>query len=94
MKLYFYESHLDGIYVSERDDLDIEICEQCGDSDIMLTSCDTDEFEELFYAFCDLLKFRMCKKDFEDICKDLKSFGLDIDLERDYFINLCKEISE
>lgn len=94
MKLYFYESHYDGIYVSERDDLDRDICPRCGDSDVMITSCDSDERDDLFYAFCDLLKFRMYKKDFEKICKNLKSFGLDIDLERDYFINLCKEISE
>lgn len=93
MKLYFYESHLDGIYVSQRDDLD-GICPRCGDSDIMLASCDSDEYKDLFCVFCDLLKHRMGKKDFENICKDLKSFGLDIDLERDYFINLCKEISK
>lgn len=92
MKLYFYESHLGGIYVSQRDDLD-GICPQCGDSDGMLTSCDTDEFEELFYAFCDLLKHRMNRKEFDSICKQLESMGVYIEWGRDLFIDLCSEMA-
>lgn len=93
MKLYFYESHLDGIYVSQHDDLDSAICPQCGDSDIMLTSCDTDEYDDLFYAFCDLLKHRMNRKEFDSICKELESMGVYIEWGRDLFIDLCSEMA-
>ncbi|MFM1525253.1 MULTISPECIES: hypothetical protein [Helcococcus] len=93
MKLYFYESHLGGIYVSQRDDLD-GICPQCGDSDVKVTVCDYEGYRDLVDTFFELLSYGMDKQDFDKICETIASYGIDVVSERNLFISMVKRVIE
>ena len=100
MKLYLYDGHLGGMYLSLRDDLD-DICPQCGDSDYLMKEYDIDEYDEwgedIEYVIDDLLYEVMNKgysgevyydliNDLKLIIKDLHSTDKTID--KDDLINV------
>ena len=96
MKIYLYDGHLGGLYLSLRNDLD-DICPQCGDSDFLIEEYDIDEHDEwgedIEYVINNLLYVVMNNSyssevfydlinDLENIIKDLHSADKTIDKDK------------